>query len=147
MLVDTNILTRAAQPLHPHHATARSAIDGLLERGTSLCVGAQSLYEFWVVATRATEANGLGMDPSRTALEIGRLRAAFTVLFDSQVALTIWQGLVATHEVRGKSAHDARLVSVALAHGLREVLTFNGADFRRYAELTVVDPASVVARR
>lgn len=41
--------------------------------------------------------------------------------------------------------HDARLAATMLAHGLSHILTFNTADFARYAPagLVVVDPAAV----
>jgi predicted nucleic acid-binding protein len=36
--------------------------------------------------------------------------------------------------------HDARLVATMLSHGVHYLLTFNGDDFRRYADLiTIID--------
>jgi predicted nucleic acid-binding protein len=45
-------------------------------------------------------------------------------------------------EVRGAKVHDARLAAVMQAHGLTRILTFNAADFRRYSDITVLDPSS-----
>jgi predicted nucleic acid-binding protein len=42
--------------------------------------------------------------------------------------------------VRGKNAHDARLVAAMLVHGLTHVLTFNGKDFARFGEIAVIPP-------
>ena len=37
-------------------------------------------------------------------------------------------------EVGGRQVHDANIVAPMLAHGERRLLTFNGADFRRYEQ-------------
>jgi predicted nucleic acid-binding protein len=45
--------------------------------------------------------------------------------------------------VVGKQAHDARLVAVTLVHGITHLLTFNTDDFKRYDEITVVNPKDI----
>ena len=40
-----------------------------------------------------------------------------------------------TNGARGKQVHDANLVATMLAHGIRRLLTFNLADFQRFAGL------------
>ena len=61
VLLDTNILTRAAQPGHPMYRDAIDALDVLRQRGERLCIVPQNLYEFLVVAIRSLSANGMGM--------------------------------------------------------------------------------------
>ena len=51
--------------------------------------------------------------------------------------------LVATHVVKGKKVHDARLVTVMLAHGVTHLLTFNTSDFINYPGITLVHPSDV----
>ena len=38
----------------------------------------------------------------------------------------------------GKQVHDANIVATMLAHGERRLLTFNGADFRRFEPMIEV---------
>ena len=66
VLLDTNILTRYAQPAPPHHAAAAGETAALRLRGESLVVVPQVLYEFWAVCTRPLAQNGLGMDGPQT---------------------------------------------------------------------------------
>ena len=40
----------------------------------------------------------------------------------------------------GRQVHDANIVATMLAHGEGRLLTFNDADFRRFAELTEIVP-------
>jgi hypothetical protein len=59
-LVDTNILTRLAEPGHAMHQPTLDAVKSLGRQGHKLRIVAQNLYEFWVVGTRPTTVNGLG---------------------------------------------------------------------------------------
>ena len=60
VLLDTNILTRLAEPGHAMHQPARDAAKALQSQGHTLCIVPQNLYEFWVVCTRPIASNGLG---------------------------------------------------------------------------------------
>lgn len=142
-LVDTNVLLRAAQPSHPAHAVATGAVRFLLARGERLCVLPQNLIEFWAVATRPAESNGLGLEVGEAAVELDRLKTIFEMLPDTPTIYPEWEALVRAHQVKGKEAHDARIAAAMLAHGVTHILTFNGGDFKRFTSVTAVDPADV----
>ena len=61
VLVDTNVILRFTQNVNPGHAVARSALTQLSTSGHELCLVPQSIYEYWVVATRPVAVNGFGM--------------------------------------------------------------------------------------
>jgi len=147
VLLDTNILTRNAQPDHSQHAPARDSVKQLLNRSCELCIVPQNLYEFWAVATRAVFENGLGLTTAQAQSELARLKRWFTLLRDERGVLREWEGLVALHDVRGKTAHDARLVAAMQRHGLSHLLTFNVSHFARFAAVTVLTPESVLQNR
>jgi predicted nucleic acid-binding protein len=145
ILVDTKILTRSAEPGHAMHATATSAVTSLRGQGHTLCVIPQVLYEFWVVCTRPTSVNGLGKTAAEAATELAALRALFPMLDDTPAIFPAWEQLVISEAVLGKNAHDARIVASMRVHGVTHILTFNDADFRRFAGITALNPAAVVA--
>jgi predicted nucleic acid-binding protein len=60
-------------------------------------------------------------------------------------ARRLWRTLVAERNVLGKPAHDDRLVAAMIRHGVTHLLTFNAADFARFAEVTAVAPANAAA--
>ena len=64
MLVDTNILLRS-HPSDPHYQLVTTTLAKLKQDREVLCVAPQNLVEYWVVATRPRENNGLGMQPTR----------------------------------------------------------------------------------
>ena len=145
VLLDTNILGRLLEANHPHHPTALAAVAVLLGRGDSPCLVPQVLYEFWVVATRPATANGLGLTPSQAEAELTRLEGLYPLLLDGPDIYPEWKRLVTTHQVSGKTAHDARLVAAMTVHGVTHLLTFNTADFARYPGITALDPAGLAS--
>ena len=50
VLLDTNIIIRAAQPNLTTWLEINQALTALVADGCSLCIVPQNLYEFWVVA-------------------------------------------------------------------------------------------------
>jgi predicted nucleic acid-binding protein len=144
-LVGTNIVGRMAEPGRAQSQLAADASIALDARGDSLYLVPQVLCEFWVVATRPTSSNGLGLSVQHATSELVRLKGLFPLLFDTPSIYPEWERLVTTHGVIGKSAHDARLAAAMVVHGLTHILSFNAADFARYPGITAVDPATVLA--
>jgi len=142
-LVDTNILLRSAQPSHPMHADTVRAVSELLARGEILPIIPQNIIEYWAVATRPIEANGLGMTIDETAAEVTGLQSIFQILPDNAEIFSEWKRLVSKNEVKGKEVHDARIVAAMMAHRVTHLLTFNTADFKRYTEITAINPQEV----
>jgi predicted nucleic acid-binding protein len=70
ILLDTNILLRFCNPTASQHAEAARAVLRLLAAGETLCLASQNLIEFWAVATRSIEANGLGWTTEKTRSQI-----------------------------------------------------------------------------
>lgn len=144
MLLDTNILARLAQPQHLHHTRARDAVRLLLEQNEELFVVPQNLYEFWVVATRPVGENGLGMATSEAMEELRQIKRLFVLLLDERGIFPEWEQIINVHDVKGRMAHDARLVAAMRRHGLSDLLTFNATHFTRFSDIRVITPENVV---
>ncbi len=67
VLTDTNIWLRVVDPGADHHASAVEAVAHLLTEGHEVCLCPQNLIEFWAVATRPVDANGIGWTVETTA--------------------------------------------------------------------------------
>lgn len=144
VLVDTNVLLRVVEPRHPHHAEAAQSLRTLRSDGHDLCLVPQFHYEFRVVATRPVAQNGLGMTTAEAEAELGKLGTPLSrLLRDERAIYDRWRGLIGKHHVEGKQAHDARLVAAMERHGLTNLLTFNVNDFKNYAGIRLLEPASV----
>ena len=145
VVLDTNVLLRYADPNDPAHPIVITALGVLRATGYALHLVPQNLYEFWVVATRPLDRNGLGLTVPECEQTLTPIEAAFPVLLDKPSLLAEWRSLVMAHACKGKIAHDARIVAAMRTHGLTHLLTFNVGDFARFPGLTVLDPKSIGA--
>jgi predicted nucleic acid-binding protein len=143
IVVDANILLFVADPLSPFHQDAKNSVQWLLAKGELVYILPQSIYEFWVVATRPTANRGLGLTPSQAQIELANLKSIFRFLPDIPAICPEWEKLVVQNNVSGKTAHDTRYAAAMAVHGVTHLLTFNGADFKRYPHVTVIEPSTV----
>ena len=112
--------------------------------GEHFAIAPQSLYEMYVVCSRPASANGFGMSPQRAHAEIARVRTLFPLLPETTRVYPRWEGLIAKYVVLGKQAHDTRLVAIMIEHRVPRLLTFNDADFEKYAEIVALNPFDVL---
>ncbi len=143
-LVDTNVLVRVADLDSAQNFAAGEAVAKLLSQNHEVCLAPQVISEFWVVASRPANVNGLGWSFEAVASEVARLLNEFPVLPETPQLFSEWHQLVLQYRVLGKQAHDARLVAIMNDNGVTHVLTFNVKNFRAY-NLTVVSPDEIVA--
>ena len=87
--------------------------------------------------------NGLGLSIEGTNRYTESLVRLFTLLPDSNGVFQIWRGLVVDYSVIGAKVHDARLVASMRAHGVSRIMTFNVADFKRFAGIEAIHPQDV----
>jgi len=148
ILCDTNVLLRSAKPDHSHHSIALEALSILRRRGDEPVVVPQCCYEYYAVATRPTDSNGLGMEPSDALRDLTEIVHLFRLLRDERTVFESWRELISKHSVRGKAVHDARLVAAMMRHRVTHLLTFNSDDFARYADaITILQPHSLADSR
>jgi predicted nucleic acid-binding protein len=143
VLLDTNIVGRQSQPSHQLHSIVVAAIKQLGGAGHELFLVPQVLYEFWTIATRPEIENGLGFSPVEARRRLLQMIDVYPLLTNDEHLWSVWLELVTQHDVRGKLAHDARLVAAMKCHQLSHLLTLNPADFRRYAAIQILDPRSL----
>jgi predicted nucleic acid-binding protein len=144
VLIDTNVLLRSIEPGHAQHTAAARSLATLRQLGHEPVIVPQILYEFWSVATRPIANNGLGMSVSEAEFELNAMKALFRFLRDERAIYVQWETLVVGHEVKGKKAHDTRLVAAMLRHGVANLLTFNVQDFARYPAVNAVLPQDIL---
>lgn len=142
ILLDTNLLGRITDSADVQCEAARSAIHTLTSKGERLGIVPQNLYEFWAIATRSTNANGLGLATDQASQWLVFFQRRFLLLPDREDLPARWHDLVRMRGIKGSRSHDARLVAAMQCYGLTRLLTFNGADFRDLP-VTAIDPISI----
>jgi predicted nucleic acid-binding protein len=123
-----------------------NSVNEIIGRGGECFVTPQVLIEFWVVATRPLEVNGLGWTTRKTREEIDRILHQFALLEETPAIFSLWLQLVAEYDIKGKRTHDIRLLAVMKAHNITHLLTFNPDDFIALADITIVNPRDTGSR-
>lgn len=142
-LVDTNVLVRMCDRSSSEYGRCHEVVGNLIRRGEACHTCAQTLIEFWAVATRPRDVNGLGLSPSEAFTNLTDFQQSMPCLPEPSDIARRWQALVVEHEVRGRKAHDARLVAFMDAQQLPRILTLNKADFERFAHVCAVSPLDI----
>ncbi len=101
VLVDTNILLRSVQPNHPLCSQATRSVSKLIRQKDAVFFCAQNIAEFWNVAARPTERNGLGLSPEEVLQEVSNIEKSLTLLPDIPAIYGAWKQIVAAHKVQG----------------------------------------------
>ncbi len=145
VLVDTNVLLRAfdkSQPTQQH--IALQALWNLRVANHDLLMSAQNIAEFWNVSTRPASARGgYGLPIAVVEKQVQLIENFFEIVPFSRRAYRKWRSLVLDLQVTGVAVHHARIAASMMDAKITQLLTYNGADFRRYTDLTVLDPATV----
>ncbi len=90
--------------------------------------------------------NGFGFSITEVDQEISGIESLLTLLPDIPAIYPVWKQLVRDHSVLGVKVYDARLVAVMSVYAVDTILTFNVADFMRYSNINVLQPAAVLAQ-
>lgn len=139
-LLDTNVVMRFCNPSDVQHQLATDAISRLLMQSDECLLTPQVIVEFWVVATRPIQVNGLGWTVEQTRSTIDQLLDRFPLLAESPQIFPTWLNLVTTNKVMGKRTHDTRIIAAMLANGITHLLTFNPKDFAGISNITITHP-------
>ena len=135
-VVDTNVLVHASAAASPDHLRAVTALANLAAQGP-VAITRQILREFISATTRPQSWAQPATLAEATRATDGFIQR-FAVLDDGPLVWNELMALARRFAFGGKQVHDANIVATMLAHGESRLLTFNDADFRRFAPLIEV---------
>jgi predicted nucleic acid-binding protein len=131
--VDTNVLVYSTARGAPFQERARTALARLVV-DEQLFISRQILREYLAAMTRQ-QVWGKALSLTEAIADTLVFTQRFAVLENGP---PVWEQLIelgSRYSFGGRQVHDANIVATMLAYGERRLLTFNGADFRRFAEL------------
>ena len=145
-LLDSNVLLRWSDSRADEYAACVEAVGKLARLSNAIYVCAQVTIEFYVVATRPVDVNGLGFSVGEARQILADIEESFPCLPEPPDMGHRWRELVNEYTIIGKQGHDARIAALMLAHGVTHILTLNPQDFARYEGITPVTPGEIVDR-
>jgi predicted nucleic acid-binding protein len=147
LLIDTSVLLRAFDLQNENYPLIRKLLRDCIDRRVRFVVTIQNMAEFRNVATRPVERNGQGLTSEQAKRRIALIERFCEVVAEDLNPFQVWKRIVGEHTVIGVAVHDARLVSVMISLGIKQILTLNERDFRRYGRegIQVDTPISLSA--
>jgi predicted nucleic acid-binding protein len=142
-LLDTNVIIRFTDTKSSEYNLVSNAISTILLQGSKCFITSQVIIEFWVVATRPLNVNGLGWNIAQTTQAIEMLINQFEILPETPDVFPTWLNLVKTYNISGKRTHDMRILAVMLTHKISNILTFNPKDFIAIPGINVIHPRDI----
>lgn len=138
--LDSNLLIYAHLEQSPWHATARTLVEDLVNGRTGWAIPWPCVYEFFAIVThpriyRPSTAPDVARRQIATWLESPML----TLLAEGAGHWQTLEPLLARGAVAGARAHDAKIASLCLAHGVTELWSAD-RDFSRFPDLRVRNP-------
>ena len=133
VLVDTGILLRVFVKADPNCVPIRTALLQLRRQNQELIVTFQNVAEFFNVSTRPFSARGgYGLPATTVQARVSFIERICVRVAEDDRSYQQWKRLTSKYNFAGVAVHDARLVAIMLTHGIKQVLTINDRDFRRY---------------
>ena len=139
VFVDTNVLIYVTRRTASEHAAAQAALARLEGEGRALWISLQILREYLAAVTRP-QATSPALPMATAIADVRRFRQVFYVAEDRQVVLDRLLALLGAQFSAGRQVHDTNIVATMLEHGIHRLLTFNAADFRRFAGIIQLEP-------
>ncbi len=90
-------------------------------------------------------AMALGFSIEKTNADAKIIETQISLAADGAATHYEWRRIVFEHNVSGVQVHDARLVAAMRVHGIENLLTFNGKDFRRFNGIRTFSPENLLA--
>ncbi len=138
--LDTNLLVYAHRQDSPFHAVAADCVRSLAEGRSAWALPWPCVHEFYAIVTHpriykpATPA-AKALDQVDAWLESPSL----VLLAETKLHWPTLRELLQHAKVVGPLVHDARIASLCLQHGVRELWSAD-RDFARFKALRVVNP-------
>lgn len=134
VLLDTSVLVAALVRSHPHHEAAEAWLRAVHEGRHHGVIAAHSLAETYAVLTRLPVRPRIGAEEAQRLIDADLLPGFEHVSLDAAAYVDVVHRL-ADHGIVGGAVFDALILHSANGVSVDYVLTFNGADFARLAQV------------
>lgn len=138
--VDTNVLVYAHRRDSEFHPAAEQAVRTLAEGAAPWAIPWPCVHEFFSVVTHPRI-----YDPPSTPkqaleqIDAWMASPSLTLLAEGPGHWTTLRQVIQRSKVKGPLVHDARIASLCVAHGVRELWSAD-RDFTRFSGVRVVNP-------
>ena len=134
MLIDSNIIIYAINADSPKYKRAQE----FLKQNTNLQITQQNILEALKVLTHSKFSSPMKTEDAIKA--ITNITDALTLITPNLTSLYLALALIETNNLSGNRIFDAYLAATALSNDIKELATDNVKDFKKFREITVINP-------
>lgn len=141
IFIDTNILLRATIADFPHHETISKVFFTAVATYQTVWISRQVIREFIAQATRPQNFKDSPLTTEQIKPLLKQFKSTLAIANETDDTTEMLVKLLEKHPVGGKQVHDANIVATMLVNDVKNLLTLNHEDFKRYSqEIAVIVP-------
>jgi len=129
VLLDTNILIYALDKTNAYHSQAVALLNN---NDYLFTVTTKNIAEYFAVCSK------LQIPLAQALLFYRSLCQNAKILFPNEASLIIFEQLIEKYQPKGNRVFDIEIISVALAHGVSDIVTVNLKDFDAIKGISIV---------
>jgi uncharacterized protein len=139
--VDTSILVYAHRKEAPRHTESVELLTTLAEASAPWAIAWPCISEFYSVVTNVKIWKSRASSPAQALSQIDAWckSPGVELLSEVDTSLELLADILLNAQVKGPVVHDARIVALCMAHGVRALLTAD-RDFSRFPQLNCECP-------
>lgn len=138
-LLDSNALIYAMEKGSSRYEETRHFLERLSKNGYGFCITEQIVREVLVVFTQPRFVKK-PLNPNQ-AKQLGmQLLYQFVFLPSNNYSRLFLLESVEKYSLAGRKIHDANIVAVMRAHGVKKIFTFNQKDFSNFEAIEILKP-------
>lgn len=132
LLLDTNILIYSIDENSRYFEPVRKLLTDL---AYNFFTTNKNISEFLAVVTKGPSPSLSVESALQTVKDFTKI---FSLLYPNHESFTIFQKMLGRYKPRGIKIHDFEIISIALAHDLRQVATIDYKDFSNIKEIELI---------
>lgn len=132
ILIDTNLLIYAVDEDSRYCEKSREI---LFNPAYELYTTSKNIAEFLSVITRYAKA--ISIEDALSA--VNDFARFITILFPDDKSFLLYKKLLMRYKAHGLAVHDVEIASIAIAHHISAIATFNAKDFDFIKEIHLVE--------
>lgn len=136
-LIDSNILVYAINKSSPKHKKAQGFIEKNIE---ILAISHQNILETLRILTHPKFSNPMKIEKAIEAVE--NISRECLIISPDYKTHNVALELIRKYSLSSDMVFDAYLAATALSNGIYEIATDNEKDFRKFKEISVLNPFS-----
>lgn len=141
LLLDTNILIYASNPLSNFQSQAKKMLKQVLDRRLNGCISIQNLYEFYAVTTDPKRIEGsLKLSEVQEILKNYVEAENLPKIFPKETNHFNFLSLVMEYQIVKQEIFDAYLVATMMDNNVQTIYTADEGFFKKFEFLEVVNP-------